>query len=198
MPGNPFVNMYVAQSRDPSILSPEALEAFDAMIEKDARNDRTVYLLVLQNVYMTYFEDLDGGRNWAPKVVNTGGLSFPSYMYGSEIPRRLRGVITLTRHDGERNRIIAHELGHKLMNVSHEYKEQSPQHEIRAEGGLMLYGGGTDIPSGAEGRWHKERLHKSPYVYRRNAGGKKVWNPDYAADGFYYDPIYEGVAVEFD
>ena len=75
----------------------------------------------------SYFETDDNGRNWTSHLVRTGGMSFPSYIYGDEIPARLRGVITLTKHDREYNRIIAHELGHKLMNVSHEYMEQSPQ-----------------------------------------------------------------------
>ena len=197
IPKSAFQNMYAEQSRNPSVLSDHAREAFETMVEVDKHNDRTVYLLVLQNVYMTFFEDLDGGRNWAPRMVNTGGLSFPSYMYGDQMPRRVRGVITLTKHDPKHHRIIAHEIGHKIMNVSHEYKERGPEHEIIAEGGLMLYGGGTDIPAGEAGRWHRERLHKSPYIYRRGTDGAKKWNPDYVAGGFYYDALYENYVVEF-
>ena len=147
---------------------------------------------------MPYYEDLDGGRNWAPKVVNTSGLSFPSYTYADTIPNRLRGVITLTKHDAINRLTIAHELGHKLMNVSHEYRDVSPQHEIRSDEGLMLYGSGTQIPSGQDGRWHQERLLLSPYIYRSDATGERYWNADYQAGGVYYDPIYANAVIQFD
>tara|TARA_R110002051_G_scaffold189070_2_gene258443 strand:- start:41213 stop:41494 length:282 start_codon:yes stop_codon:yes gene_type:complete len=83
------------------------------------------------------------------------------------------------------------------MNVSHEYKATDPAHEIYDEGGLMLYGSGEDIPSGREGRWHLERLLMSPFVYRRDAEGKKVWNEDYKEGGHYYDPLYGEKVVDF-
>lgn len=199
MPSGGYGNMYVQRGQSPSELSESALAAFEGIIEPAENNNRTVYLLALQNVYMTYFENLDeNGRNWAPKVVNTSGLSFPSYMYGDNIPDRIRGVITLTKHDATNKLTIAHELGHKLMNVSHEYMAVSPQHEIRSEEGLMLYGAGTQIPAGQDGRWHQERLLLSPYIYRQNASGDKTWNEDYRGGGFYYDPLYGDYAVEFE
>lgn len=198
MPSDGYANMYVEATRNPGSLTEAALEAFDAIIEDDERNAQTVYLVVMQGVYTSYFDTDDNGRNWTPKLVRTGGLSFPSYIYGDAIPARMRGVITLTRHDSENYRIIAHELGHKLMNVSHEYMKQSPQHEIVGESGLMLYGAGTDIPSGANGRWHKERLHISPYVYRISEGGERIANPDYIEQGFYYDPLYGDKVVHFE
>ena len=83
------------------------------------------------------------------------------------------------------------------MNVSHEYKETSPAHEVFADGGLMLYGSGEDIPSGAEGRWHRERLLMSPYLYRVGPDGRKTWNPDYKDGGHYYDPLYGDKVVRF-
>jgi hypothetical protein len=61
----------------------------------------------------------------------------------------------------------------------------------------MLYGAGEDIPSGAEGRWHYERLHMSPFVYRLRADGTKQWNPDYKEGGHYYDPLYGDKVVHF-
>jgi len=198
IPSDGYANMYVEASRDPGALTMAALEAFDAIIEDNERNARTVYVLVIQGVYTSYFDTDDNGRNWTPRLVRTGGLSFPSYIHGGAIPARMRGVITLTRHDSENNRIIAHELGHKLMNVSHEYMEQSPQHEIVGEGGLMLYGAGTDIPSGEKGRWHRERLHMSPYVYRISEDGERIANPDYVEQGFYYDPLYGDKVVHFE
>ena len=198
LPSGGYGNMYTQSAIHPTEMSEGATEAFEAIIEPSPGNNRTVYLVALQNVYMPFYEDLDGGRNWAPKVVNTSGLSFPSYTYADTIPERLRGVISLTKHDAKNKLTIAHELGHKLMNVSHEYRETSPQHEIRSDDGLMLYGSGTQIPSGEDGRWHQERLLLSPYIYRTNEAGEKVWNEDYKEGGVYYDPIYGEYAVQFD
>ena len=148
---------------------------------------------------MDFHEQLDF-RTWQLKTISTGGLSFPGYMYGDTMPRHLRGVITITDLTKEATswKTIAHELGHKLLNVSHEYRETSPQHEVRADGGLMLYGVGTEIPSGPEGRYHRERLHRSPYLYRTGSDGARTYNPDYQGGGFYYDGIYEGISVDLD
>ena len=198
LPSDGYSNMYIEASRNPSKLSKSAFDAFQTIVEVDDNNSQTVYLVILQGAYTSYFETDDNGRNWTSHLVRTGGMSFPSYIYGDKIPARLRGVITLTRHDRKHNRIIAHELGHKLMNVSHEYMGQSPQHEVLGEGGLMLYGAGTDIPSGENGRWHQERLHLSPYIYRISGNGDRVENPDYEEQGFYYDSVYGDKVVHFD
>lgn len=189
------VNMYVDSVRQKSSLAPEARAAFDSIVEKHEDASRTVHVIILQDVFMSFFEKLDE-RTWEMRTITTGGLSFPTYSY-RDLPPHLRGVITVTRNDAF-GRLLAHELGHKLMNVSHEYRATNPQHEIRAEGGLMLYGRGTEIPSGVEGRWHRERLHLSPFVYRMDASGKRVWNRDYAEGGHYYDPIYGEYVVRFD
>ncbi len=61
----------------------------------------------------------------------------------------------------------------------------------------MLYGNGEDIPSGAEGRWHLERLLMSPFIYRSTKQGDKVWNDDYLEGGHYYDPLYGNKVVRF-
>lgn len=198
IPSDGYSNMYIEATRNPGALSEATRGAFEAIIGHDENNSRTVYLLVLQGVYTSYYETDDNGRNWSPRLVRTGGLSFPTYIHGNSIPTRMRGVITLTRHDRKYKRIVSHELGHKLMNVSHEYLEQSPQHEIVGEGGLMLYGSGTDIPSGEDGRWHRERLLMSPYIYRINEKGTRIWNPDYVEQGFYYDALYGDKVVHFD
>ncbi len=199
MPTGRFTNMYRNAERHPSILSREALAAFDAMIPDAPDADRTLHIVVLEDVFMSFHERLDF-RTFQLKTISTGGLSFPGYMYGATIPRHMRGVISITDiTKGETSwKTIAHEMGHKLLNVSHEYRSTSPAHEVRAEGGLMLYGQGTEIASGPEGRYHRERLHVSPYLYRLDEDGTKVWNPDYAEDGFYYDPIYEGISVDLD
>jgi hypothetical protein len=197
-PGPRFVDMYRGAERRPSILSTEAKTAFESIVGSwnIGHADRIAHLVVLQDVYMTFYEQLDF-RTWQQKTISTGGLSFPGYMYGDTMPRHLRGVISITDLTKDENswKTVAHELGHKLMNVSHEYRETAPQHEVRADGGLMLYGSGTEIPSGPGGRFHRERLHRSPYVYRLQ-GSNRVWNPDYSGAGFYHDPIYEGISVD--
>jgi len=199
MPTGRFTNMYRNAERHPSVLSSEAQAAFEAVIPDTPGADRTVHLVVLEDVFMSFHERVDF-RTFELKTLSTGGLSFPGYMYGATIPRYMRGVISVTDiTKGETSwKTVAHELGHKLLNVSHEYRSTSPAHEVNAEGGLMLYGQGTDIPSGPEGRYHHERLHVSPFIYRLDDDGNKVWNPDYSGDGFYYDPIYDGISVDLD
>jgi hypothetical protein len=194
MPDSHYVNMYINSRRHPVSLTQEARDAFESIIEKNENNDRTIYLVVLQNVFMSFYEQVDN-RTWEARVISTGGLSFPSFVYPT-FPRRLRGVITVNSANSDGS-VVAHELGHKLINVSHEYREIDPQHEVEAEGGLMLYGSGTDIPSGREGRWHKERLHQSPYLFRQSKNGVRTWNEDYIEDGHYYDPIYGENVVQF-
>jgi hypothetical protein len=194
-PGSQYVNMYEDMNRRNSSLSRDALAAFNSIIEHHEENHRTVYLVVLQHVFMSFFEQVDE-RTWETKTITTGGLSFPSYIHVNNMPKRLRGAITITRNDAL-DKIIAHELGHKLLNVSHEYREMNPQHEIRAEGGLMVYGSGTEILSGEQGRWHKERLHLSPYVYRQADDGSRIWNADYTEGGHYYDRVCGDKVVGF-
>jgi hypothetical protein len=194
-PGGQYVNLYENNLRETSVLSQEARKAFEAIVEPHKNNSRTVYLIVLQDVFMSFFERVDE-RTWQPRTITTGGLSFPTYSY-RDLPPRLRGVITINKADLLRS-IVAHELGHKLMNVSHEYRQMSPQHEILGDGGLMLYGKGTEIPAGADGRWHRERLHLSPFFYREAPNRKRQWNADYREGGHYYDPIYGDKIVRFD
>jgi hypothetical protein len=198
MPRARFTGMYRGIERNPHRLSAEAESVFDSMIPEVEDADRIVHLVVLQDVFMTFCEQLDF-RTWQWKTISTGGLSFPGYMYGSMIPRHLRGVITITDLTKEKTswKTVAHELGHKLMNVSHEYRDVAPQHEVRADGGLMLYGQGTEIPEGEAGRFHRERLHVSPFIYRI-VDRQRQWNPDYSDSGFYHDPIYDGISIELD
>jgi len=198
VPDTEYVNTYEASKRHPSELTAMAKDAFQSMIEPDRDNARTIYLVALQDVIFPFIEPAEG-RNWTIKMVRTGGLSFPSYSYYGTMPAALRGVITITNLStpGRLRRTIAHEIGHKVMNVSHEYKATNPAHEVFAEGGLMLYGKGEDIPSGAEGRWHLERLRMSPFLYRLGSDGSKQWNPDYKEGGHYYDPLYGDKVVHF-
>jgi len=198
VPDTEYLNMYEGNTRHPSELTDMARRAFESMIEPRKDSDRTIYIVALQDVIMPFLERSDA-RNWTVKMVRTGGLSFPSYSYWGTIPRAYRGVITLDNLStpSRARRTVAHEIGHKVMNVSHEYKTTGPAHEVYADGGLMLYGSGEDIPSGAEGRWHLERLLMSPYLYRLRPNGTKQWNPDYKDGGHYYDPLYGDKVVRF-
>lgn len=198
IPETEYTNMYVHMRRHPAELTKHATDAFTSIIEPDQQNSRTIYLVALQDVFFPFLEVAEG-RNWTMKTVRTGGLSFPTYSYVNTLPDALRGVITITNLSRpDRYRItVAHEIGHKVMNVSHEYKTTNPGHEVYADGGLMLYGNGEDIPSGKDGRWHLERLHLSPFIYRLNPDGSKEWNEDYKEGGHYYDPIYGDKIVHF-
>jgi hypothetical protein len=199
IPSGRYANMYVEAERRPAVISADANLAFKTIVGNAPGNDLKAHLVILQDVFMEFYEQLDF-RTWQLKTISTGGLSFPGYMYGATMPRHLRGVITITDLAKENTswKTIAHELGHKLLNVSHEYATTSPQHEVRADGGLMLYGVGTEILSGAEGRYHHERLHRSPYLYRTAPDGSRRYNPDYGGGGFYYDQIYDGISVDLD
>jgi hypothetical protein len=198
LPDTEYINSYESMKRHPAELTEQARSAFQSMIEPNKDNARTIYLVVLQDVFFPFL-DVSEGRNWTVKMVRTGGLSFPSYSYYNTMPAALRGVITITNLStpDRHRRTVAHEIGHKVMNVSHEYKSTDPAHEIFAEGGLMLYGKGEDVPSGEEGRWHLERLHLSPFLYRLRSDGKKQWNPDYKDGGHYYDAVYGDKVVRF-
>lgn len=198
LPSSRYTNVYEDRRRRPARLSAEARAAFEAMVENRPDQDRRLHLLVLEDVYMSFYEQLDD-RTWRARTIATGAMSFPGYSYLDTMPRHLRGVITITDLSKPHSwKTVAHELGHKLINASHEYREIDPRHEVYAGGGLLLYGQGVDIPSGREGRFHRERLHRSPFVYRRDAGCEKVWNPDYIDGGCYDDRIYGDLVVEID
>lgn len=186
-------NMYDRMGVQQSQLSTNAEQVLEAIIEQDELNDRTVYVVGLRDVFMSFYE-LNDESEWILETMPTNALSFPTYSLEDRIPRRIRGVISIQNAFISR-KVIAHELGHKLINVSHEYRDLDPQHEIDAEGGLMVYGEGIDIPSGKTGRWHLERLMLSPFIYRINESGERVYNPDYASTGSYFDAIYEGYTV---
>ena len=194
-----YANTYVHMGRNPAKVTAKANEAFQSIIEDAPDNRNTLYMVVLQDVFYPFLEVAEG-RNWMIKTVRTGGLSFPPYSYGGSIDDRIRGMFTITnlQRDDRARRTIAHEIGHKVINVSHEYKETSPEHEVYGEGGLMIYGSGEEILAGEEGRWHIERLHLSPFLYMLNEDGSKEWNPDFEENGHYYDPIYGDYVIHFE
>jgi hypothetical protein len=183
-----FPDLYQKMRAQKSTLSAEAEAVFEATIEQDANNDRTIYLVGMEDVIMTWFEQQEDG-SWELDSAPTNALSFPGYSLENRIPERLRGVITV-QNIFKSQKIIAHEIGHKLLNVSHEYREIGPQFAVDAEGGLMVYGEGTEIPGGQAGRWHLERLMRSPFIYRMDADGQRRYNGDYQEHGHYADPIY--------
>ena len=195
-PSPPEINTYVGFRSARWKLTTEAKNAFEGIIERHAENHRTIYLLYMKQVRMAYYDRTSKDRPQI-KSIPTGGLSLPAYLFETRIPRRIRGVITLCRQSGKGGRTIAHELGHKLINVSHEHRKIGPQFEVRGEGGLMIYGRGTEIPSGKAGRWHKERLHLSPFVYWTKEDGTRQWNADYCESGHYYDPLYADKVIRF-
>lgn len=198
LPGGRYANLYVERQKRPSRLSSTALAAFESVIGNGPEHDRRIHLVVLEDVFISFHDQLDE-RTWQLKTIATNALSFPGYSHRDTIPRHLRGVITLTNLARPQSwKTVAHELGHKLINASHEYREIDPQHEVYGDEGLLQYGSGTDIPSGPDGRFHRERLHRSPFIYRRMDAGAKSWNPDYLDGGGYYDRIYEGLTVDFD
>ena len=196
VPSPPEINTYVGFRSARWRLTTEAKNAFGGIIERHAENHRTIYLLYLKQVRMAYYDRTVKDRPQI-KSIPTGGLSLPAYLFETRIPRRIRGVITLCRQSGKGGRTIAHELGHKLINVSHEHRKIGPQFEVRGKGGLMIYGRGTEIPSGKAGRWHRERLHLSPFIYRTKEDGTRQWNADYCESGHYYDPLYADKVIRF-
>ena len=198
LPRGRYANLYKESQKRPSRLSSTARAAFERVIGNGPEHDRRIHLVVLEDVFISFHDRIDE-RTWELKTIATNALSFPGYSHRDTIPRHLRGVITLTNLARPQSwKTVAHELGHKLINASHEYRDIDPQHEIYGDEGLLQYGSGTDIPSGPDGRFHRERLHRSPFIYRRDTSGSRTWNPDYLDGGGYYDRIYEGLTVDFD
>ncbi len=122
-------------------------------------------------------------------------ISYPAYALEDRVDPaliRIIGLFSFGRGIARYNpKAVAHELGHKLINVSHEAEVYAPADESW-EGGslsLMLYGFGAHIGSGETARWHRERLARSPHLYRLESGGK-IYNPPYLDHGHYRDPIY--------
>ena len=198
LPGDRYTNFYTERQRRPARVSDGALAVLGTMVGDGPHHDRRIHLVVLQDVFMSFYEQVDR-RTWQMKTLATGAMSFPGYSHRDTLPRRLRGVITITDLAKPHSwKTVTHELGHKLINAGHEYRDVDPRHEVYAEGGLLLYGSGIDIPSGRAGRFHRERLHLSPFVYRKSRTGTKVWNPDYRDGGGYYDRTYQGFTIDID
>jgi hypothetical protein len=153
--------------------------------------ERAIHLLNYAGgkIYMRYYEWKGGGPR--ESIFAVGGLSFPSYVFQDRLPRPIRGLVLL---GGLNTKVIAHEMGHMLINVSHEGVGVCPRFEAKGDD-LMLYGSASRIPSGIAGRWQRERLLVSPFLYVTK-NGEKVFNPDYVEGGRYADPRYGGYMIQ--
>jgi hypothetical protein len=173
---------------------PDSLESIlDAFLADEENRERTIFVIPLNDLTVSWYER-DENNKWRKVTSPTSAISFPSYVFADRIPKHLRGVISFQRSKPGR-RVLAHELGHKLINVSHEGLEVCPQGSGTGVPGLMGYADETEIYGGEEGRWHKERLLLSPFLYRM-VDGEKIWNPEYERGGSYDDPIYKGYFME--
>jgi hypothetical protein len=167
---------------------PDSLEfIFNAFLANEVDREHTIFIIPLNDLTVSWYER-NGEGAWEQVTASTSAISFPPYMLANRVPRHLKGVVSFQRSKPGR-RVMAHELGHKLINVSHEGLSVCPQGTGDGVPGLMGYGNETGIFGGEAGRWHLERLHLSPFLYRI-VDGEKVWNPDYEAGGSYDDPIY--------
>ncbi len=155
----------------------------------------TIHVLSVDDAPISYYEWT--GTAWTRSVTSTGGLSFPPYVYADRIPLEVRGVITLSSRlagpFGD-SKTLAHEIGHKVIDVSHEGIGVCPTFEADGDD-LMLYGSGERIPSGAKGRWHVERLRLSPFIYRLEAGTARFANV-FQDGGVYADRLYGSYVVD--
>ena len=168
------------------LLSDTIETAFADFIYDEPNKSNTIFILPLSGVEIVFAEQNMSGIWQMGGPVATGALSFPGYILLNGIPKQLRGCITMQSATG---RTLAHELGHKLINVSHEGLGVSPAFSGNTIPGLLGYGNSVEIYEGQGGRWHKERLLLSPYLYK-TVNGQKIFNPDYAGVGAYDDAIY--------
>ena len=172
---------------------PERLETIlGSFIPDEEESEFTIFIVPLSGLTVAWYER-DENNSWVKVTSPTSAISFPPYLFADRLPKHLRGIISFQRSRPAR-RTMAHELGHKLINVSHEGLDVCPQGSGTDVPGLMGYGESIEIFGGPEGRWHRERLLRSPFLYRM-VDGEKVWNQSYKNGGSYDDPIYEGLVM---
>lgn len=187
------LDFYESMDYEQEVL-PERLEnILNSFLVNEEDPERTIYIIPLSDLTVGWFER-DENNEWVRVTSPTSAISFPPYLFADRIPERLRGVISFQRSRPNR-RTMAHEMGHKLINVSHEGLDVCPQGSGDSVPGLMGYGESVEIFGGREGRWHHERLLLSPFLYRV-VDGEKVWNSEYENGGNYADPIYEGLIID--
>lgn len=168
------------------LLNDSVKNAFEDFIYDETNKRHTIFIIPMSGIEIIYAEQHVNGTWQLGGPVATGALSFPGYIMLDGIPEDLRGCITMESATG---RTLAHELGHKLINVSHEGLGISPAFSGSSIPGLLGYGNSVEIYGGQAGRWHRERLLLSPYLYK-NVNGVKVYNPNYSGVGAYDDAIY--------
>ena len=168
-------------------LHERARRVFDKLTFLSSRPENTLFALISEGIFYKAFYSRDGQRVALSKGVQ--GFSFPAYSFEDRIPHHLRGFVSILPNSGART--LSHEFGHKLINVSHEGLDSCPKFSGSGIPGLMGYGRSSEIFEGRKGRFHKERLHLSPFVYKI-VDGVRVQNPDYEEHGHYRDPIYKG------
>lgn len=179
---------YIASEQRGNRVDRETEEIFLAMSKLVPNSENTIFISVHRGLAYKSWYTRSGERVLLNKGIQ--GFSFPLYGLGDSLAKPIRGFTAIVPTVSAKT--ISHELGHKLINVSHEGKSACPQFNGTGIPGLMGYGNSHAIFSGRKGRFHKERLHLSPFVYTiRN--GVKVQNDDYKEGGHYRDPVYEGL-----
>lgn len=189
-------DFYDRIDKQKAVLSRNTADLFTAIsrINLGLHDHRTISIVVIDEAKTSWFEK--NGDTWTKKIVETSALSFPPYKYSNRLPLPFRGFIALQELKSEEKykKTLAHEIGHKLINVSHESMEDCPQAVAHSTKGLMVYGTGTEIPGGVEGRWHQERLQLSPFLYVKE-GSRRRYNKDFEQSGKYSDSIYGSFVV---
>ena len=191
--GDMELDFYEAMDYEQEFLTERLQSIFGSFLSEENDRERTIYIVPLSDLTISWFER-DDNNEWTKVVAPTSAISFPPYLFADRIPKHLRGVISYQRSAAGR-KTMAHELGHKLINVSHEGLDVCPRGSGTDVPGLMGYGETVEIFGGRDGRWHQERLLRSPLLYRM-VDGEKVWNREYENGGRYDDPIYEGLIME--
>ena len=183
----PGLQPYAAMKIRKTSLHERAKEIFEKLTFLTERPENTLFTLISEGIFYKAFYTRDGQRVTLNKGVQ--GFSFPAYSFEDRIPHHLRGFVSIKPDVSSKT--LSHEFGHKLINVSHEGLETCPKFSGGGVPGLMGYSGSTQIFEGKKGRYHKERLHLSPFVYKI-INGKRIQNLDYQENGHYRDPIYKG------
>jgi hypothetical protein len=192
------IGYYAHEDYVKETLQPRAMDIFTAIVSGVDKPEEAIQVVTIRTLKFV-FEGVEYG---------TSAMSFPSYILADRVPAAIRGVISISPIGGtnEKPRLIspmastlAHEMGHKLANVSHEGRMVTPQNETTIGGyrDVMVYGFGLGFPSGEAGRWQAERLAMSPWIYRLDINGNKVWNAPYKTGGNYTDPLYGNFYIPF-
>ncbi|MBL4633045.1 MAG: hypothetical protein JKY56_04190 [Kofleriaceae bacterium] len=172
----------------------EAITSYFPVQASGVTAENTIHVITLNEAPIAYY-DWDGSE-WSYQTAPTGGLSFPPYAYADRIPAGIRGVITLSFQQAPffpETRVLSHEIGHKIINVSHEGVGVCPAFAANGPE-LMLYGDGENIPSTEAGRWHRERLLLSPFLYTLEQG-VAMFQDRYQNGGVYRDEVYGNYIV---